>query len=165
MGYACSWGGAFHALNLGRIWWDTPDAVKTWIDSLKIAAAAEGQAVPEERIAVFVDEKSGFHCSMNRKYFSLHRNYSALPQSALWRAGIRFDFYILEDALNPDLPPPKILLFADAGTLTVEDARKIRKKFGNSNRVIVWCGAPGRFAPGDADNVSKITDFKVKESQ
>lgn len=163
VGYAMGLGGTFHAYDMDGGWWDTPNAIESWKNALKIAANAKPQAWDSNRIAVFMDERTADHLSLDADYRIFAYSLKEHISEALWRSGVGFDYYILEDSLNPKFEAPKVMMFADASTMKPEDAAKIRKKYGNSGRVIVWYWAPGIFAKGDSENPSKITGFKLKQ--
>lgn len=162
VGYAMGLGGTFHAYDMDGGWWDTPSAIENWKDTLKIAAKAKPQEWDSNRIAVFVDERTADHLSLDADCRIFAYSLKEHISEALWRSGTKFDYYIPEDALNEKFQAPQVLMFADASTMKPEEAVKIRKKYGNSGRVIVWFWAPGIFANGDAENPSKITGFKLK---
>ncbi|MDO9542271.1 MAG: hypothetical protein Q7J98_08115 [Kiritimatiellia bacterium] len=163
VGYSMAKGGTFHAYDMDGGWWDTPAAIETWERACGIASRAVPQPLNKNRIAVFVDEHSGNYLSLDGDYRMFAYSLKEHINNALWKSGIRFDYYLPEDALNPKFEAPSVLMFSDASTMTPETAVKIREKFGKDNRVIVWFWAPGIFAPGDAQTPSKITGFNLTE--
>ncbi len=162
LGYA-AWcralGGGFHAYDLTCGFWDTDAAVKAWQDAVKLANSATGAKAKKNAVAVFTGEESKHfytqHPSFNTFQYGLRED----PITSLRLAGLAYDVYLPEDALNPAVKEAKVLVFADAGFMTAAEAEKIRKTYGNSNRVIVWNYLPGVFTK---DNPAKVIGFNIK---
>ena len=161
--YCASWGGGFHAYIMQPLWYNTPRALEAWGRAAAIVSQAKGQPLNESRIAVFIDEHSSYyHATRDIPAFHTRIHYRESTEYALWRSGIRCDYYLPGDALHPDFQAPKILFFADAGTMTPAQADAIRKRWGNSGRLIIWSGHAGYLPAGDAKAVQQITGFKVR---
>ena len=47
--------------------------------------------------------------------------------------------------------------------MTAEEAAKIRKLYGNSNRIIIWVGRAGYLPGGNIETVRKITNFNIEK--
>ena len=162
--YCFSWGGGFHAYLMQPLWYNTDEAVNSWARTVEITRHAEGRELDDNRIAVFVDENSSyFNATGDVSAFFSRLHYRESTEYALWRSGVRCDYYVPSDVFHPEFKAPKILFFADAGTMTAAEAEKIRKLYGNSNRVIIWTGHAGYLPEGKVDTVRKITAFNVEK--
>jgi hypothetical protein len=162
-GTAMSWGGGFHAYLMQPHWWNTPAAIKTWTDAIKIAQNAQGCRLNNNRVAVMINEDSSFYAARkNIPAFFSRMNYKESTEYTLWKSGIRYDYYLPQDLFNPDFKAPKILFFADAQTMTPDDAQKIRKKYANSGRIIIWVGGAGYLPSGSIAAARAVTGFKIE---
>ena len=157
-----SWGGGFHAYLMQPFWWNTPNAIKTWQEALKIAGKSQGQKLTDGRIAVMVNEDSSYYTRLKDipAFFS-RMNYKEATIYTLWKSGVRCDYYLPGDLLKSDFKAPKILFFADALTMTVKEAQEIRKKYANSGRVIIWAGGAGYLPEGSIETARAVTGFKI----
>ena len=162
--YCISWGGGFHAYMMQPMWWNTERAVAAWVRAAEITRHARGQELDRNRIAVFGDENSSYYHSVaDIPSFHSRIHYRESTQYSLWRSGVRCDYYLAEDALHEDFDAPKIMLFADAGTMTPEFAAKVREKWGRDGRMIIFVGNAGYLPEGDVKSIEKITSFKLKK--
>lgn len=159
--WAMAMGGGFHAYDLSCGFWDTPNAVAAWKDAVKICEQFSHKTDSSDRIAVFSDENAPHYYSLHRAFRLYAYNATMLPHYAMAMSGLGCDFYFTNDALNSFRPDSKVMIFSESGMMTPEDGELIRKKFGNNNRVIVWCGIPGFFNNRNLSDAEKITGFKL----
>ncbi len=158
--WAMAMGGGFHAYDLDCGYWDSDNAVKSWKRTLEICKQFGHKDNLADRIAVFAEEDAPNYTSLHRFYRLYAYNATMLPHYAMVMSGLGCDFYFTGDALNSSRPDSKVMIFSEAGTMSAEDGELIRKKFGNSGRIIVWCGAPGYFPSRTLAAAEKITGFK-----
>ncbi|MBR1965950.1 MAG: hypothetical protein IKA22_05020 [Lentisphaeria bacterium] len=160
--YCYSWGGGLHAYIMQPLWYNTDEAVNSWARVVDITRNAEGRELDDNRIAAFCDENSSYYnATGDVSAFFTRLHYRESTEYALWRSGVRCDYYVPSDVFHPEFKAPKILLFQDASTMSVDDAAKIRKLYGNSNRIIIWGGRAGYLPEGKVETVRKITGFNV----
>lgn len=160
--YCYSWGGGLHAYIMQPLWYNTDEAVNSWARVVDIIRNAEGRELDDNRIAAFCDENSSYYnATGDVSAFFTRLHYRESTEYALWRSGVRCDYYVPSDVFHPEFKAPKILLFQDASTMSVDDAAKIRKLYGNSNRIIIWVGRAGFLPEGKVETVRKITGFNV----
>lgn len=163
--YCISWGGGFHAYLMQPLWWNTDEAVSAWARAAEITQQAEGQEPGDDRIAVFIDEQSSYYnATADAASFFTRIHYRESTEYSLWRSGVRCDYYVPSDVLHPEFKSPKILLFADAGTMKPETAAEIRKRYGRDGRLLIWVGHAGYLPEGNIETVRKITGFHVDTS-
>ena len=162
--YSIGLGGTFHAYDMESGWFNTPSAIDAWKKACEIAKQASPGRLDDKRIAVAASERFwDFQSFAGQRLFVY--SVREFPQYAFARSGVKSDNYLLSDVLdNKAFEAPKVLMFADACTMTPEQADSVREKFGNSGRVLVWFWAPGIFAPGDEKNHSKICGFTLERS-
>ncbi len=162
--YCISWGGGFHAYMMQPMWWNTERAVAAWVRAAEITRHAKGQALDRNRVAVFGDENSSYYHSVaDVPSFHSRVNYREGCQYSLWRSGVRCDYYLMEDALHKNFDAPKIMLFAEAGTMTPDFAAQIRQKWGRDGRIIIFVGNAGYLPGGKVEDIEQITNFKLKK--
>lgn len=161
VGYAMAWGGTFHTLPLGRFWYDTEKAVQAWKEAVRIAGQTQGAPYSKDRIAVFVDDETHYYFTFTPGLVFQPFLFKDVPIKALWQSGLRTDYYLAEDILHPDFEAPKVFFFLDASCMKKELAEQIRKKYGNSNRIFVWLGAPGFLGKSSLQDVQSICGFTV----
>ena len=158
---AVALGGGFHCYNLQPHWILSDQAQEAWRNAFRIAAQRRGDRFSGEQIAVFLDENSNLFSNLHPHWVPSFFNFKSQPVAAVQRAGFKHNYYLLRDSLHPDFKAPRMLLFADAGTMTPEEIEQVRSRHGNSGRVIVWHGCPGFLACSDSRILSRALGFHV----
>jgi hypothetical protein len=163
-------GGGFHLWDMWGGWFWHPQTMKIIKEGLEMTKYLKDAPPMEDNyVGVFIDDNAAnYLCHLGRCY-----NIAAVQNTAqkmgwgwssAWeRAGVPVRFFTQEDALNPDLKLPKVAIFLNPLTMTLEQGAKIRKRFQKDKRVVVYMLSPGLAAPGTPENPAKITGFKIKE--
>ena len=154
-------GGGFHYYNLQPHWCRTEKARAALTDMFRIAAQARPVPPGRDAVALFIDEDSDLFSTTNPRWIPSYANFKNIPADAVQRCGASFNYYLASDALHPDFTAPGVLLFADAATMPPETVAEVRRRYGNSKRVIVWNGLPGFLASDDMAALGKAVNFKV----
>lgn len=162
---------SYSLLKGGSFWWHEietkmyhlPEHIKTVKRSNSIGRGiihADRSTPPG--LAVFVDTESNFHqANSNRLIYAM--NYEA--RRLHWtHAGMASETYLLDDALNPNIPEHKVIMVTNAFCITDKQHRAILKLARHSQAAVIWLMAPGvQTTKGfDLSHVSKITGFKIK---
>lgn len=82
----------------------------------------------------------------------------------LYRMGVPFGTYFLDDLIAGKVPPAKIYIILNAFRLSNTQQSAIRKQICNGQRVIVWMYAPG-IVSGEKitpQNISKVAGIKLR---
>lgn len=165
-------GGGFHYWDMWGGWAWRPDTVELLKKAFQTASAglSDQPGFQGEYIGIFVDDVAADHL-MNLGWFY---NLAAVERwvvsmglegvALCMKAGVPVRMFLLEDALNPELDVPKVAIFPNALTMTLNQAERIRDRFERDNRTVVYCTAPGLAAPGTPDNPSIITGFNIAEN-
>ena len=154
-------GGGFHYYNLQPHWSRTEKAVNSLREMYRIAAHARSVPPGRDRIALFTDEDSNLYSNTHPGWIPCFFAIKNMPAMAVQRSGVKFDYFLAKDALRKDFDAPGVLFFADAATLSVDEIASIRKRFGNSGRVIVWQGAPGFLKCRDRKRIGEAIGFDI----
>lgn len=163
---AFAWGGTFHAYPLDNRWYDYKGAMRAWARAVEVSRNAWGQELTSDRIAVFYDDRATDFNSYSQKNVCMPAARTLQTGDALWRTGVRFDNYLLEDVLTDDFATvaPKVMLINDPTTLTPEKIRAIRKRYAKDGRILLWVGAPGLHSGHGADEISAALGFVVSRA-
>ena len=159
--WAFAMGGGFHAYDLSCGFWDTENSIAAWKNTIRVCEQFKPGRNVSDRIAVFSEEDAPNYYSLHRSYRLYAYNATMLPHYAMAMSGLGCDFYFSGDALNSSRPDAKVMIFTENGTMSIADGELIRRRFGNSGRVIVWCGIPGYFPSRNIAAAEKITGFKL----
>ena len=154
-------GGGVHFYNLQPHWSRTDKAVESLKEMYRISSLARSVPDTRDAIAVMIDEDSNLHSNIHPGWIPSFFSVKNMVVMAVQHAGVRFNYFLAKDALHKDFNAPGVLFFDDAATLTPDEIKEIRKRFGNSNRVIVWQGAPGFLACRDLNKISEAVNFKL----
>ena len=154
-------GGGFHYYNLQPHWCRTEKAGEALREMYRIAACARSVPLGRDRIALMIDEDSNLYSNTHPGWVPSFFGIKNISTMAVQRSGVKFNYFLAKDALREDFEAPGVLFFADAATLTVDEIASIRKRFGNSGRVIVWQGVPGFLKCRDWQRVGKAVGFDI----
>ncbi len=154
-------GSGFHYYNLQPHWCRTEKARESLTEMHRIAAQARPMPTGRNAIAMFIDENSDLYSTTHPGWIPSYFNFKNLPAYALQRSGVSFNFYLASDALHPDFEAPGVLFFADAATMSPGEIAEVRRRYGNSRRVLVWHGLPGFLASPDIEAISKAVNFQI----
>ena len=154
-------GGGFHYYNLQPHWARTDKAVDSLKDMFRIVSHV--RTVPETRdaVALMIDEDSNLISNIHPGWIPSFFSIKYLPNMAIQHSGVKYNYYLAKDALHKDFKAPGVLFFSDASTLTVDEITEIRRRYGNSGRVIVWQGAPSFLTCNDLNKIGKAINFKI----
>ena len=161
-------GAGFHIWDMWGGWFWHPDTMTIFNESLQITKhVSDSPSLGSNYVGVFVDEDASNHLISLGWYFNwpgVEKPFTAMGQggAAGWgRTGLPVKFFLMQDALNPDLVVPKVSIFLNALTMTLPQANLIKSRFCSDGRVIVFMNTPGLAAPGDLYNPVNITGFSV----
>lgn len=160
---AISKGGTFHIYDMEGGVFNSSNARNAWQKAILLLNERVPAPLDEKHIAVISSEKFWNYQSFAKNRITAY-TVRETPLHALYRSGVKHFEYVLEDVFDKDFKAPRVMIFLDAGTLTVAQASAIRKKFGKDGRVICWMWAPGMFTDDGDKNISAITGFKLKRS-
>lgn len=167
-GCAMAWGGAWHQYTLNWHWYHTREAMRIIGGAGAIADQAEARPYSRARFAMFFDERTSDFCSRSKTGNQIEKpNLFSWPAvDAVWQTGVRFDNYLIDDALHPDFAreAPKVLCFANAATMKAETIRSIRERYLRDGRVIVWMGTPGGLSGESEEAVSSALGIGVRKT-
>lgn len=164
-------GGGYHLFDMWGGWFWYPETMGMVKDTLKLYDSVKrGPAIGENYVGVFVDEKAANHLAHLGRYYLQNAVQNGAYAMGTWtfnmvwgRTGLPVRFYLMQDALNPDLIPPKVVIFLNPLTMELKEATAIRNRFQNHGRTVVYMQTPGLAAPGTADNPRAITGFDIHE--
>ena len=160
---AVSKGGTFHIYDMEGGVFNSLNARNAWQKAISLLNERVPGALDEKHIAVVSSEKFWNYQSFAKDRITVY-TVRETPLHALYRSGVKHMEYVLEDIFEKDFKAPRVMIFLDAGTLTVEQAAVIRKRFGKNGRILCWMWAPGMFTDDGDKNISTITGFKLKRS-
>ncbi len=162
---------AYSLLNGGAIWFHEIEAnmysLPTHIKTVKRLNTVGKTLVYTNRmsqpgLAVFVDIESNFHLSnSNRLIYAM--NYYA--RQLHWsHCGMASEVYLIDDALNPDIPDHKVIMVTNAFCLTEKQHIGLIRLARKNRATIIWLMAPGIYTPKNFDikRVSEITGFTIR---
>ena len=153
-------GGTFHAYDMDGNWYDAPSMLEAWKRSNFIQSLRKPAPLGTDRAAIFYSERYWPHMALNQNRAFAHIVIGD-SRLAFTRSGINTDIYLLDDIFDPALKAPQLLCFPNAMELTPEKAQLIRKKWGNSGRVIIWMWAPGA---GVTTDIGAVAGFKLRRA-
>jgi len=156
--WASANGGAFHAYDMDGFWYDTPMARKAWENNNRIYDMRRPDKLSLDKIALIFSERYWDFMALNGSRAAAHIVKNQ-PRQAAMASGVPADMYLLDDVFSDAFEAPKVLWFVTAPEMTPEMAQRVREKYGNSGRVIVWTQTPGF---GVTTDVSKVAGFKLK---
>ena len=158
-------GGGFHLMDMWGGWYWRPETQQIIKEALAISQYIKNPpSLGDDYVGVFVDEDAANHLSQLGRYY-LYSSVEVPSFGALANCGLPVRFFLMSDALNPNLETPRVSIFLNPLTMTLEQGEAIKKKFQRDGRVVVYMLAPGLAAPGDAANPEKITGLKVVEDE
>ncbi len=156
-------GGAFHAYDMDGGWFNSKGSLEAWRKACRILKERQKTAWNNQHIGIFSSENFWQYQSLGRGRMIV---YAAVenPAFALYRAGVPNKYYLLDELFNPakEFIAPQVMIFLNAGSMTAEQAERIRKQYGKDRRVIVWHWAPGMFTTDGDKNIGKITGFRLR---
>lgn len=162
-------GGGYHLWDMGGGWFFHPSTRKILTEGQALTKAVKNYpALGENYIGVFIDEDAANQLNTLGWSFnsvaveSLFLKFGWNWASAWEFVGIPVRFFLQQDALNPNLELPRVAIFLNPLTITLEQGAAIRDRFERGGRVVVYMTSPGLAAPGTPENPSKITGFKIK---
>ncbi len=165
-------GTGYHLWDMHGGWHWHPTAVSALTEAQGLTRALRDfPAIGENCVGVFMDEDAADQLRNVGQYYtspsvqSLFMKYGWAWASGLERFGLPVRCYLQQDALDPNLVPPRVAIFVNPLTMTLEQGAAIRERFENSGRVVVYMLAPGLAAPGTPDNPSQITGFHLVPDQ
>ena len=165
-------GAGFHMWDMWGGWYWHPDTMRTFKEGMAISEyIGSGPNLGQDYVGVFVDEDAANHLVQLGRYFNsgaVEKPYFAMSLGLggmyPWGCtGLPVRFFCMQDALNPDLTLPRVAIFVNPLTMTLEQAEKIKSKYCNQNRVVAFMYLPGIAAPGNLSNPQKITGFNIHE--
>ena len=165
-------GAGFHMWDMWGGWFWHPDTMAIFKEGIAISEyRGKGPSLGQDYVGVFVDEDAANHLVQLGRYFNtgaVEKPNFAMGLGLggvypLGCTGLPVRFFCMQDALNPDLTVPRVAIFINPLTMTLELAEKIKTKYCNQNRVVVFMNLPGIAAPGDLSNPQKITGFDIHE--
>jgi hypothetical protein len=164
-------GGGYHLFDMWGGWFWYPETMQMVKDTLNLYNSVKnGPSIGENYVGVFVDEDAANYLQHLGRYYLVNAVQSVTEAMGTWtynmvwgRTGLPVRFYLMQDAMSPDLIVPKVAIFLNPLTMDLEQAQAIHKKFYNNNRVVMYMQTPGLAAPGDANNPMKITGFDIHE--
>ncbi len=136
-GLALSRGGGFWFCDISNGWYEDPSLMATVAESFKMAnwVTANPRKI-KPQMAIFVDERSGFHTSNRSLQFWSY----FLGQTAWNASGIPADIYLLSDIVRNDIPDYNFYLIASPLTLSKSKAEAIIKKTRRAGKVLMIAG-------------------------
>ena len=166
-GCAMAWGGGWHMYPLNRVFYDTSEAMRCIKEAAEIASHAEGRPLGRDRFAMFFDDRATDFFSRERSVVE-KPNLCCWPAAdAVWQTGVRFDNYLVEDALSDAFAKeaPGVIVMADASTMKAEAIRRVRERFARDGRVLVWLGTPGVLSGDSEAAISSALGITVKKTR
>ena len=165
-------GGGYHLYDMWGGWFWHPEAMQAVKDAVNniVANAKEAPSLGSDYVGVFVDEDAGDYCGRVGRFFMLSAVENTAQAmgwgyAAAWgRAGVPVKFFLMQDALDPNLTLPKVAIFLNPFRMDLTMANNIKTRFCNDGRVVVYMLAPGLAASGTSSNPSIITGFNISES-
>ncbi|NUP99730.1 MAG: beta-galactosidase [Armatimonadetes bacterium] len=114
-------------------------------------------------VAVVVDEASFTYVTAMHP---LNLQLSLLPAANLPRAGLTWDFYLLDDLARADLPPHRVYLFLNAFRLSDAQRAMLHARLARERATAIWCYAPGYYGDGASGlaAMEQVTGFKLAET-
>ena len=166
-------GGGFHMWDMWGGWFWHPETMKIFKEGIKIGDYITTlPPLGEDYIGVFIDEDAANHLVQLGRYFNtgaVEKPYFSMSLGAAggiypWgRTGLVVKFFVMEDALNPELTVPRVAVFLNPLTMSIDQAEKIKSRFCSDGRVVVFMSLPGIAAAGDIKNPQRITGFDIRE--
>ena len=153
-------GGTFHAYDMDGHWYDAPSMLEAWQRSNAIQSKRLPGLLGADRAGIFYSEHYWQFMALNQNRAFAHIIIGD-TKLAFTRSGINTDLYLLDDIFHPELKAPQLLCFPNALELTPEKAQQIRKRWGNSGRVIIWMWAPGA---GVCNDIGSVAGFKLRRT-
>ena len=153
-------GGTFHIYDMEGGVFNSQNAKNSWSKAVNLLSHRTPRPLTSNHIGVISSEKYWNYKSFGKDRITVY-TLRETPLHALYRAGVDHKNYLLEDVLEDDFIAPKVMIFLDSSTLTVDQAKLIRKKYGKDNRVICWLGTPGIFTDNGVEKISQITGFNL----
>ncbi len=165
-------GGGFHLFDMWGGWFWHPETMAIISKALTVTEwLKESPSLGEDYVGVFVDEDAANHLTHLGRYYLIAAVENTC-ESMGWgwahawgRTGLPVRFFLMQDALNPKLTVPRVAIFLNPLTMSLEQAEGIRERFCRDGRVVVYMLAPGLAAPGHEDNPSRITGFAIRPDQ
>jgi hypothetical protein len=153
-------GGGYHFYTLQNSWIKPANSIDIVGNARKIFShVSKDDSL--DYIAILLDDDSHFYNSIHPKWIPAFMNMRGQPQKSAQHSGVGFNIFEAHDALHKNFIAPKVLFFADSGTLTPNEISKIRSKWGKDNRVIVWCGSPSFLTTKDNLAITKALGTKL----
>ena len=164
-------GGTNHFFDMWGGWFWHPETMQIVKDAVTNISrnAKAAPSLGSDYIGVFVDEDAGDYCGKVGRYYMLSAVQNSCEAmgwnfSSVWgRTGMPVKWFLMSDALDPNLTLPKVAIFLNPLSLSLAKADAIKTRYCNSGRVIVYMLAPGLAAPGTSNNPSIITGFNIAE--
>jgi hypothetical protein len=163
-------GGGFHLWDMWGGWFWHPQTMKILKEGLGMTKyVKDPPPLGDQYVGVFVDDNAANYLACLGQYYltaAVQRTASQMGwgwASAWERTGLPVRFYVMQDALNPELVVPRVSIFLNPLTMSLEQSEAIKAKFCKDKRMVVYMLAPGLAAPGDTSNPEKITGFKIHE--
>ena len=148
--HALTRGGTYHAYDMDGGWFNTPQAQESWRLANSIADSAKPMRPSPDAVAMVSGERFFDHRSQGYGHMLAYAM-REMPRHALATAGVPYRLYLTDDLLSDrQAELPKVVLFTDPTTLTLEQYQELKARFARDGRVIVWFGRPGQYAPDGA---------------
>ena len=166
-------GGGYHLYDMWGGWFWHPEAMQIVKDDIaKICGnAKESPPLGSDYVGVFIDEDAGDYCGKVGRYYMLSAVENITEGMMGWgyasawgRTGLPVKFFLMQDALDPNLTLPKVAIFLNPLRMDLTMADSIKTRFCNDGRVVVYMLAPGLAADGTSSNPSTITGFNIAEN-
>jgi len=165
--------GCMYAIG-GGIWWfpltdgwyldaDIMAEMKKIQDIARQLSGKKASFTPAD--TVLISDEAGYYRTAEQIDVWNGPNYNALHnnQRALICAGIKFDYYFLNDVLKRNMDHYKVYIFANSGLITPETARFIDKLKRQGKTVVFLYAAGYQTADGLSDkNMSGILGMQVR---
>ena len=153
-------GGGYHFYTLQNSWIKPANSMDIVGNARKIFSnVSKDDSL--DYIAILTDDDSHFYNTIHPKWIPAFMNMRNQPQKAIQHSGVAFNLFEAHDALHKNFVAPKVLFFADSGTLSCQEVAKIRSKWGKDNRVIVWSGSPSFLTTKDHSAITKALGTKL----
>lgn len=165
--------GCMYAIG-GGIWWfpltdgwylddDIMGEMKKMQDIARLLSEKNSSFTPAD--TVLISDESSYYRTAEQIDVWNGQNYNALRnnQRALVCAGIKFDYYFLNDVLERNMDNYKVYIFANSYRITPETECFIEKLKRNGKTVVFLYAAGYQTADGLSDkNMSRILGMEVK---
>ncbi|MEI6210141.1 MAG: hypothetical protein WCR06_00815 [bacterium] len=153
-------GGAVWFMDLWSVGWYDDDTV--WRSNGKLAslyaAYAAGQKTPRFDAALLVDEKA---MSLVAQPTDSARHFLSYQRYDMYRAGLSFGTFALEDLAEGRIPDAKELFVLDPFRIDEAQATKLRRAAEAGGRTLVFVYGFGKTAPSD---ITKMTGMDIRST-